>query len=152
MAKDALLVGPSVLKSGTQITDRNYLGLFTLNFSALFCLPPKCGTTSYQRALASQLTKEFLSYNIRQNQYKMSDRREMWLMNQAKASFNGSKIADLIGKRQLTSDEITSPAVYHFMNNFIPSAIVNPQAGIKNMFSHNYRIIIVSSYHTLHQS
>ena len=97
-------------------------------------MPPKCGTTSYQRALASQLTKEFLSNNIRQNQYnfyKMSDKREMWLMNQAKASFNQSKIADLIGKRQLTSDEITSPAVYHFMNNFIPSAIVNPQAGIK---------------------
>jgi len=109
-----------------------------LNFSALFCLPPKCGTTSYQRALASQLTKEFLSYNIRRNQYKLSDRREKWLMNQAKASFNESKIADMIGKRQLTSDEITSPTVYHFMNNFIPSAIVNPQAGIKNMFSHNY--------------
>ena len=28
--------------------------------SALFCLPPKCGCTSYQRALGSQLTKEFL--------------------------------------------------------------------------------------------
>ena len=101
-------------------------------------MPPKCGTTSYQRALASQLTKEFLSYNIRRNQYKLSDRREKWLMNQAKASFNESKIADMIGKRQLTSDEITSPTVYHFMNNFIPSAIVNPQAGIKNMVGLRY--------------
>ena len=26
----------------------------------MFCLPPKCGCTSYQRALGSQLTKEFL--------------------------------------------------------------------------------------------
>ena len=61
----------------------------------------------------------------------MSDRREKWLMNQAKASLNESEIADLIGKRQLTSDEINAPAVYHFMNNFIPSAIVNPQARMK---------------------
>ena len=82
----------------------------------------------------------------------MSDRREMWLMNQAKASFNESKIADLIGKRQLTSDEITSPAVYHFMNNFIPSAIVNPQAGIQNMYSQNNTNIDVAfeSYYMAH--
>ena len=64
----------------------------------------------------------------------MSDRREKWLMNQAKASLNESEIADLIGKRQLTSDEINAPAVYHFMNNFIPSAIVNPQARMKRFF------------------
>ena len=54
----------------------------------------------------------------------------MWRIKQAKASFSESEIADLIGKRQLASDEITSPAVYHFMNNFIPSTIVNPQSGM----------------------
>ena len=104
----------------------------------MFCLPPKCGTTSYQRALASQLTNEFLTYNRTKKLFKMDDRREKWLIKQAKASFNGSNIADLIGKRQLTSDEITSPAVYHFMSKYIPSAIVNPQARIKNIFDQNY--------------
>ena len=53
-------------------------------------------------------------------------------MKQARATFNQSKIAELIGKRQLTSDEITSPAVYHFMNNYIPSSIVNPQTFSKH--------------------
>ena len=55
-------------------------------------------------------------------------------MKQAKASLSESEIADLIGKRQLTSDEITSPDVYHFMTNFIPSPIVNPQSGMENYF------------------
>ena len=54
----------------------------------------------------------------------------MWRIKQAKASLSESDIADLIGKRQLTSDEITSPDVYHFMNQFIPSTFVNPQSGM----------------------
>ena len=103
-------------------------------FSSLFCLPPKCGTTSYQRALASQLTKEFLAHNVTYSLFKASERKERWRIKQAKASLSESEIADLIGKRQLTSDEITSPDVYQFMNNFIPSPIVNPQSGMENYF------------------
>ena len=74
--------------------------------SDLFCLPLKCGTTSYQRALASELTKRFSS---------LPEQKRI-------------KIEKMLRPRKgpLESDDMNAPKVYYMMSLFGGKRFMNP--------------------------
>ena len=93
--------------------------------TALFCLPPKCGTTSYQRALTQHIT--YLMSKKPCERGACFDRYFMKNMKRNIQNLGGKKdFIAKIGKVKILSDDVDSPAVYWFMNNFKQVRFVNP--------------------------
>ena len=74
------------------------------DFSAYFALPPKCGTTSYQRALGAELS-----------QY---DRKQVHLLTQS------GTLSDEFPEPVHSSD-LHAPHIYDIMTKFMIIEIVN---------------------------
>lgn len=90
----------------------------------LFCLPPKCGTTSYQRALASEIATGLSdNYNGTLKYQRSSCDREIYAPEFCRAL---KLMSPKYKKTPPSSDKVHSPEVYLFMNSFIPYTILNP--------------------------
>ena len=83
--------------------------------SALFCLPKKCGTTSYQRALSEHVIN-FISYKHNATR-KISNMTANWKKK--------------IGKEKISSEDIHAPFVYNIMANFRNRSFLNPMTFMK---------------------
>ena len=86
------------------------------NFSALFCLPKKCGTTSYQRALSEHVIN-FITTNKYNSTKQMSEMAVKWKKK--------------IGKDKISSEDIHAPFVYKIMANFRDRSFLNPMTFVK---------------------
>ena len=106
------------------------------NTAALFCLPPKCGTTSYQKALVQHITHILTEKRCNsEDEMKINTNPENACFNQFFLQHLKNKLRNLnanrefvekIGNEKIVSDEVRSPAVYWFMNFFKEINFVNP--------------------------
>ena len=98
-------------------------GSLFLVLSALFCLPKKCGTTSYQRALSEHLT------NLITNQHNTTMKT---LVNKIKpALMKHNFLLEKLGNEKIPSDDLTALIVYKIMGNFQELSFVNPMTFVK---------------------
>ena len=98
--------------------------------TSLFCLPPKCGTTSYQRALSQQVTSLITKSNNKTMQNYV-DEIKRDLEQNAEAIFFPEGIAvrgdlEKIGKETFSSEILRVPDVYTIMHRFKNISFQNP--------------------------
>ena len=100
-------------------------GSLFLVLSALFCLPKKCGTTSYQRALSAHLTN-LITTNPTMKTYADKIKPAVW-----SAADKNKFILEKIGNEKISSDDLTALIVYKIMSNFQDFSLVNPMTFVK---------------------
>ena len=113
----------TVCKGDTDDLDSSLL----IVLSALFCLPKKCGTTSYQRALSEYLA----NLNTDQDNATMKT-----YVNKIKPALRSSSdknkhLLEKIGRERISSDDLTALIVYKIMRNFQDLSFVNPMTFVK---------------------
>ena len=100
------------------------------NSIALFCLPPKCGTTSYQKALVQHVTNVLVEKQCDPDakfgtecydQYYFKSFKNRLVIQNVDKDFISK-----IGSEKILSDDVPSPAVYLVMNTFKNIKFLNP--------------------------
>ena len=92
---------------------------------SLFCLPPKCGTTSYQRAL-SQHVISLIANSNNKTMLTCVDEIKRDLKNAPYSQMAAHGDLEKIGKDKLSSDFFRAPDVYTIMNIFKDASFQNP--------------------------
>ena len=109
--------------------------------TALFCLPPKCGTTSYQKALVQHVTNVLVEKQcdpdakwgtvvngqLVRAKDECYDRYYLKSLKNSLTNLNANKgFISKIGSVKILSDDVPSPAVYWVMNTFKNVEFINP--------------------------
>ena len=92
---------------------------------SLFCLPPKCGTTSYQRAL-SQHVISLIANSNNKTMLTYVDQIKRHLKEAPYSQMAAHGDLEKIGKEKLSSDFFHAPDVYTIMNIFKDASFQNP--------------------------
>ena len=95
--------------------------------TSLFCLPPKCGTTSYQRALSQQIISLISNSNNKTMQkYVVEIKRDLEpFVKIGESNFDSSDL-EKIGKVKFSSEILRAPDVYRIMYRFKNTSFQNP--------------------------
>lgn len=111
--------------------------------TSLFCLPPKCGTTSYQRALSQQVISLIASSNNKTMlRYVKEIKHDLKNAPYSQMAAHGD--LEKIGKEKISSDFFRAPDVYTIMNIFKDASFQNPTSFLK--FKNQYGTETVPIY------
>ena len=104
---------------------------------SLFCLPPKCGTTSYQRALSQYVLGLIANPNktydslkqLTYHDYAQNIKTRLHKKPYSQLVSKGG--VEKIGQEKISSNDLHAPDVYGIMEIFADSSFVNPSSFVK---------------------